>query len=75
LGEGAFGIVCVGYLVTDPAKEIAVKLAKPSANIQVFKALLAEVKVMAFLGGHDSLIKFIGASTSNIQNSNVYIFG
>ncbi|OXA41074.1 Vascular endothelial growth factor receptor 3 [Folsomia candida] len=85
LGAGAFGMVVKGmwingchdyqnicnYSNSNPA--VAVKMVKPDVEVQYFKALLSEIKIMAYLGDHKHLVKFYGASTENIQNRKVYI--
>ena len=63
LGSGEFGIVHPGTYNSEP---VAIKTLKGSVNIDEFKAVLAEVKIMAYLGDHDFIVKFVGAEISQI---------
>ncbi|ODM94981.1 Vascular endothelial growth factor receptor kdr-like [Orchesella cincta] len=40
---------------------VAVKMCKKDVDVTNFKALLAEIKVMAYLGNHKNLVSLIGA--------------
>jgi hypothetical protein len=37
--------------------------------MDVFKALLSELKIMTYIGKHENIINLIGACTNNIQKS------
>ena len=67
LGSGEFGIVHPGIYKLEP---VAIKLFKRSAEIDEFKSVLAELKIMAYLGSHDHIIKFVGADVSEIAQRN-----
>ncbi|CAL8093174.1 unnamed protein product [Orchesella dallaii] len=53
--------------------QVAVKTCKKDVDVTNFKALLSEIKVMAYLGHHKCLVSLIGASTSNIKNRELLI--
>ena len=50
---------------------MAVKTFKRSVEIDEFKAVLAEVKIMAYLGDHEHVVKFVGADISEIAKRKV----
>ncbi|CAG7719176.1 unnamed protein product, partial [Allacma fusca] len=70
LGKGEFGLVYKGDFY---GLVVAVKTVKPSADIEMFKAILEEVKIMDYIGEHPNIIKFLGAETSNIQKKEIWI--
>ena len=63
LGSGEFGVVYPGIFRSEP---VAIKVLKHSVDVDDFKAVLAEVKIMAYMGDHEFVVKFIGAETSEI---------
>ena len=63
LGSGEFGVVYPGICKSEP---VAVKMLKRSVDVGEFKAVLSEVKIMAYLGDHKHVVKFVGAETSQI---------
>ena len=63
LGSGEFGVVHPGIFNSEP---VAIKTFKRTLDIDEFKAVLAELKMMAYLGGHDFIVKFVGAEISEI---------
>ena len=67
LGSGEFGVVHRGTFNSEP---VAIKTLKSSVEVEEFKAVLSEVKIMAYVGNHESIIKFIGAETSEISKRN-----
>jgi len=74
-GEGTFGNFIFGKnrnLSNGSEKiEVAVKMSKPLDNgIDMFKALLSELKIMTYIGRHDNIVNLVGACTQNIQKSN-----
>ncbi|CAG7815389.1 unnamed protein product [Allacma fusca] len=70
LGKGAFGLVVRGKYLGDP---VAVKTTLPNAEVSYFKALLSELKVMAYIGSHPNVVHFIGAVTNRIKERIVYV--
>ncbi|CAL8136826.1 unnamed protein product [Orchesella dallaii] len=82
IGCGEFGCV---YKVTmktrkkldnekDENKEVAVKTIDSELNdATCFKALLAEAKVMTFLGKHENIVELIGLCTKEIRKRKLYI--
>ncbi|XP_035703988.1 uncharacterized protein LOC110844824 isoform X2 [Folsomia candida] len=77
LGAGAYGRVFKGVLTSLPAKEsldVAIKTIRPGVDVIYFKALLSELKVMAFLGnGHENLVHLKAACTEGIKNGEIFI--
>ena len=45
---------------------MAIKTFKRTVDIDEFKAVLAELKMLAYLGDHDFIVKFVGAEISEI---------
>ena len=48
---------------------VAVKTFKRTLEIDEFKAVLAEVKIMAYLGEHEHVVKLLGSVVSGIAAS------
>ena len=67
LGSGAFGVVYAGLLSN--SVPVAVKTFKGTLDVEEFMAVLAEVKIMAYLGDHEHVVKFLGADVSQITES------
>jgi len=68
LGSGQFGVVHKGSLTTNGGKEaVAVKTVTPDVNVENFKALLSEIKIMIYLDQHPNIVYLIGACTTNIK--------
>ena len=53
---------------------VAIKTFKRSVEVDEFKAVLAEVKIMAYLGDHEFIVKFVGAEISEIAKRNCRVF-
>ncbi|ODM97664.1 Fibroblast growth factor receptor 3 [Orchesella cincta] len=75
LGTGAFGIVWKGSVVFSNGDGItvAVKSIKRNVGVLYFKALLSELKIMAYIGKHPNIVSLVGACTHNIRKREVYI--
>ena len=70
LGSGEFGVVRFGIFKSEP---VAIKTCKRSVEVDEFIAVvLAEVKIMAYLGDHEHIVKFLGADISEIAKSKCY---
>jgi Protein tyrosine and serine/threonine kinase len=69
LGSGAYGCVLKGVLTLENGskRNVAIKTTKPNADVMYFKALLAEVKMMSFLGPHINIVNLLGAVTKEIR--------
>jgi len=46
---------------------VAVKIAKASADVELFKSLLSEVKIMMYIGKHENIVGLIGVCTQGIR--------
>ena len=64
LGSGEFGIVHPGIYNSEP---VAIKALKRCVDVEEFKAILGEIKIMAYLGDHDFIVKFVGTDISEIS--------
>ena len=67
IGSGEFGVVRPGICKSEP---VAIKVLKRTVDADEFKAVLAEVKIMAYLGDHEFIVKFVGAEISEIVKRN-----
>lgn len=55
-------------------KEVAVKTIKPvDYGMDTFKALLSELKIMTYIGKHENIVNLVGACTTNIQKSELFL--
>ena len=63
LGSGEFGAVHPGICNSEP---VAIKSFKRSVDIDEFKAILGELKIMAYMGDYEFIVKFVGAEISEI---------
>jgi len=72
LGEGQFSRVIIGSMKLTKEK-VAVKLAKPSADVELFKSMLTEVKIMIYVGYHENIIGLMGVCTQGIRRSMILI--
>ena len=46
---------------------MAIKTVTPDVDVDTFRSLLSEIKVMEFVGKHDNIIQMLGAFTENIE--------
>ena len=55
---------------------VAVKALKGTVDVEEFKGVLAELKITAYLGDHEFIVKFVGAEISEIakRKSNTTCF-
>ena len=70
LGSGQFGVVMKGNMMGEglhDLRPVAVKSTKSNIDIENFKALLAEIKIMAYLEKHENVVTFLGATTMDIK--------
>ena len=65
IGSGEFGVVHAG--LWNNSVPVAVKRFKRTLDVDEFKAVLAEVKIMAYLGNHEHVVKFVGSDMSEIS--------
>jgi hypothetical protein len=68
LGSGQYGVVFKGSIQQKDSEDnieqipIAVKTVRPNVPIEYFKALLSELKILAFIGQHARPISKTGSS-------------
>ncbi len=72
LGAGCFGRVlkaeAIGIKgVKETVKTVAVKMAKSQANVADLEALVAELKILIYLGSHLNVLNLLGACTTRIS--------
>ncbi|OXA58405.1 vascular endothelial growth factor receptor 1 isoform X2 [Folsomia candida] len=70
LGSGQFGIVVQGRY---KGNTVAVKTIRHTMDIKYFKALLAELKILQYLGYHPNIVNLLGASTTNMRKMEVLL--
>jgi len=72
LGKGEHGAVYSGNIAS--CKEsVAVKTTCLSLSAESAKQLLAEIKILIYVGKHENVINFIGAYTAEKVTGNVSI--
>ncbi|XP_037051566.1 vascular endothelial growth factor receptor 1 isoform X6 [Bradysia coprophila] len=77
LGAGAFGVVVKGLangiLPYEEETTVAVKMVKQTADNEVMRALVTELKIMVHLGQHLNVVNLLGAVTKNIAKREVMV--
>jgi serine/threonine protein kinase len=74
LGSGAFGVVYKGTVLKEnDAYEVAVKMLKQNMTVQYFKALMDELKIMAYIGKHPNVVRLVGSCSKNIKKLELYV--
>jgi serine/threonine protein kinase len=58
---------------TNENLDVAVKTAKPTNNIDYFKAMLSEVKIMIYLGEAANVVNLLGVCTQDIHSRILHI--
>ena len=70
LGAGAFGVVykalAEGIKTEERESVVAVKMVKRTADNEVMRALVSELKIMVHLGQHLNVVNLLGAVTKDI---------
>ncbi|XP_017068479.2 vascular endothelial growth factor receptor 1-like [Drosophila eugracilis] len=71
LGAGFFGVVLKGKAKDirkeEPLTTVAVKMVNRTADDDVVKALVSELKIMVHLGQHRNVVNLLGAVTKNVE--------
>ncbi|KAH8325621.1 hypothetical protein KR067_002519 [Drosophila pandora] len=77
LGAGAFGVVLKGEATGIRKEErittVAVKMVKRTADDEVVRALVSELKIMVHLGQHLNVVNLLGAVTKNIAKRELMV--
>ncbi|XP_039487146.1 vascular endothelial growth factor receptor 1 isoform X12 [Drosophila santomea] len=77
LGAGAFGVVLKGEARgikrEEPTTTVAVKMVKATADNEVVRALVSELKIMVHLGQHLNVVNLLGAVTKNIAKRELMV--
>jgi len=68
LGSGTFGLVVKGRIKTG---EVAIKTTRMGVDKIYLKALVQEIKVLAYLGSHENIVNMCGAHTAKLRQGNV----
>lgn len=70
MGAGAFGVVlkaiAQGISPTEAETTVAVKMVKNTADNEIMRALVLELKIMVHMGQHLNVVNLLGAVTKNI---------
>lgn len=70
LGGGVFGVVvkafATGILLCEDETTVAVKSVHKSADNQVMRTLVSELKILVHLGQHLNIVNLLGAVTTDI---------
>lgn len=78
LGQGEFGIVCLGEVSTMVKSRsyenlnrksrisVAVKMCRSISNAAL-KGILSELKILSFLGKHSNIVSLVGAYTDLVR--------
>ncbi len=67
MGTGNFSHVVRGYHEIRK-RPVAIKIANTTTNTDDFKVMLTEIKIMIYIGSHENIVKFLGASTAEIKD-------
>ena len=63
-------MVYQGFIKREDGKEIvAVKTVRSNVDVENFKALLSEIKIMVYLEKHENICCLVGACTASIKES------
>ncbi|KAK9883648.1 hypothetical protein WA026_001818 [Henosepilachna vigintioctopunctata] len=77
LGSGAFGVVVLGeardILPHEKVTLVAVKMVDRNAQQLHIKALVAELKILIYLGKHLNVVNLLGACTKNIAKRELLV--
>ncbi|XP_046867010.1 vascular endothelial growth factor receptor 3 isoform X5 [Drosophila willistoni] len=77
LGAGAFGVVLKGEAEgishENAVTIVAVKMVKRTADNEVVRALVSELKIMVHLGQHLNVVNLLGAVTKNIAKRELMV--
>lgn len=77
LGSGAFGEVLQaevqGLIQGEQKTMVAAKRVKDSTKDEYMKALISELKLMIFVGSHQSVVKILGVVRENIINGKILV--
>ena len=65
LGSGEYGVVHSGVF---NGEVVAIKKLKRRVDVENFKVVLAEMKIMSYLGDQENIIKFFGSDVSQIAH-------
>lgn len=74
LGQGNFGRVVEAQLRNgSKSMRVAVKMLKDTTDIQQFKSLIGELKIMSNIGSHRNILNLIAACTSKLSVGELYV--
>ncbi|ODM96756.1 Vascular endothelial growth factor receptor 1, partial [Orchesella cincta] len=67
LGKGEFAIVVRGKIISE-SRLAAIKISKPTVDVNFFKIFLSEIKIMLYIGKHKNVVSLIGVCTQDIKH-------
>jgi serine/threonine protein kinase len=79
LGAGCFGRVVKAEAVgvkdsEENVQTVAVKMIKSQTNVAALEALVSELKIMIYLGGHLNIVNLLGACTKTLVRSTSFFY-
>ena len=67
MGCGEYGVCYKGSLTQQGQTiDVAIKTLKESTDKEIFMSFLKEIKVLAYVGEHENVVKFYGAMVEKI---------
>lgn len=79
MGAGAFGVVLKaiahGIVPYEEETVVAVKMVKHTADNEIMRALVLELKIMVHMGQHLNVVNLLGAVTKNIAKRKIICIG
>ncbi|XP_046456190.1 vascular endothelial growth factor receptor 2-like [Daphnia pulex] len=78
LGAGCFGRVVKAEAVgvkdsEENVQTVAVKMIKSQTNVAALEALVSELKIMIYLGGHLNIVNLLGACTKTLVRRELFV--
>lgn len=79
LGSGQYGVIYKGKLKRSKNDQnpipVAVKTVRSNVDISYFKALMSELKILAYIGPYqnENIVNLVGVCSNNIRNRELYV--
>ncbi len=71
MGSGQYAVVYPGSIqhpISGEKIQVAIKTIRSNSGDEYLRALLKEIKTMAYVGEHPHIVKLIGCYTQDLQN-------